>query len=884
MHGIAHRPPCHKNHAPPRHAGGFFVQVKMSAFIRHLIPFLLMLPLFAAPAFAADAAAPLSPQKNDVPADKKAEAASGKGSEAASSGKTENASGAGQEPENASEETGKEERDDVRDAWQAIWSGQQEMLNETRETALKLSESFTEQTENLSRHLQPFEEEGRKLLVFANTFKGFPNAMEAVQRRMGATMAELDALLEPVTVARAEARSLLERVNYLSQNLPDDIMQGGMSSEMQTFVQDITRARLRLTAVLAQYDSLEPSLSIVNRLEKAYQDISNSLPRLWKNYYLQGPVAWLSPDAWTDVGENLTYSLQALKLRLPVELPTTPAQWGTAILRFCIGLIFAGVICMVLRDRWLPRDSSDISRHIFRVSLVWISIGFALLGSAFAASGNFFRFFLAVGSLCLIMGQVNLAWDLRVLQFREVRQRTSPFFRLLPLAFCAYALLYLPLTKALALVFWLVMLLAWILRLRRVKNPDLSPLQFEGGVLECDVIVLWVCLFVGVSGFYLLSMGLYLAFLSLSLAIELSLGGMAIISSVNEHLPKEGAKAILARLLLALAAPFVLVLAVVGVFLWGGVLPGGAYLLAEYAFKGVTVGATQINIIKALLIISLFYLTRTVVAMGTRFLAKLPGQGLRFDSTLITPMQTALTYAAWAIFGLFVLRSLGLELSNLAMVAGGLSVGIGFGMQTIVNNFLSGLILIFGRTLQVGDVVEVGGVTGRVRKISVRATMVETYDNAIIYVPNSEFMASRLINWTSFSRSVRREIMVGVAYGSDTSRVVKLLVDIAGAHENVLKYPAPSVIFSDFGASSLDFQLRFWVRDFELGTSTSSDLRLAIDRVFAKENIDIAFPQLDVHIKDDAPEKAAFPAARISAPSRARPRPQRRARPGRAAV
>ena len=168
--------------------------------------------------------------------------------------------------------------------------------------------------------------------------------------------------------------------------------------------------------------------------------------------------------------------------------------------------------------------------------------------------------------------------------------------------------------------------------------------------------------------------------------------------------------------------------------------------------------------------------------------------------------------------------------SNLAMVAGGLSVGIGFGMQTIVNNFLSGLILIFSRTLQAGDVVEVGGTQGRVRKISVRATMVETFDNALIIVPNSEFVASRLINWTRNSRTVRKEIKIGVAYGSDTAVVMRILLGTANANSNVLKYPPPSVAFADFGASTLDFSLKFWVRDYDVAVSTASDIRLEIER------------------------------------------------------
>jgi small-conductance mechanosensitive channel len=252
--------------------------------------------------------------------------------------------------------------------------------------------------------------------------------------------------------------------------------------------------------------------------------------------------------------------------------------------------------------------------------------------------------------------------------------------------------------------------------------------------------------------------------------------------------------------------------------------------------------------------------------MGTRLLAKLPGQGLAIDSTLIPPMQTAYTYAVWCIFGLFALRSLGMELSSLAMVAGGLSVGIGFGMQTIVNNFISGLILIFSRTLQAGDVVEVGGVTGRVRKISVRATMVETYDNALIYVPNSEFVSSRLINWTRNSRSVRREIRVGVAYGSDSESVMNIMLGIAGSHTNILKYPAPSAAFVDFGASTLDFVLRFWVKDYDVGASTSSDIRLEMEKQFRAHGIEVAFPQMDIHIKELPPGvKTPPPAQRRAA-------------------
>lgn len=739
------------------------------------------------------------------------------------------------------------------EAWEAIWSGQHDRVNEMRETALKLSDSFAEQAQTLGKRLQPFQEESRRLLVFAQTFSTYPNPLEAVARRMAATIENLNLVLEPVTLARSEAEGLLEQVNQMAASLPEDVDRSALSQEMQTFISDINKTRLRLTAVLAQYNSLLPSLGLVKKLTDARSEINARLPALWKGYYLQRPVPWLSPDSWIHLKRDISYSWQSLILRLPVELPGNAPQWGTAILRFFIGLFFAGALSFILRSRLIDKDSPVAEKHIFRIAIPWLVVGFALLGSALSSTGEFFRLFLAVGSACVLIGQVYLAWDLRRLQYPSLTRPRPPFLRLLPLAFISYALLYLPLTAAPCLVLWGVIVVCVLVIQRHRKKRDYGPASLETGVLDCDAIIIWICLFLALSGLHIYSMALYIAYVSLSVALELSVAGMTVVSSFNEHLPQEGARAVLARLLVALAAPFVLILAVAGVCLWVAMLPGGTYLLSEYALKGVSVGATQFNIIQILLIISAFYLTRTIVAMGTRLLARLPQQGIHFDVTLITPLQTFLTYATWALFGMFVLHALGMSLSNLAVIAGGLSVGIGFGMQTIVNNFFSGLILIFGRTLQVGDVVEVGGLTGRVRKVSIRATMIETYDNAIIYVPNSEFMSGRLINWTSFSRSVRRQVSVGVAYGSDTDKVIKLLISVAKAHENVLKYPVPSVNFADFGSSTLDFQLRFWVKDYEMGASTMSDIRLSINKVFAQENIEIAFPQLDVHLKD-APE------------------------------
>ncbi len=771
----------------------------------------------------------------------------------------------------------------LRDPWEMVWSGQEARLDEINQKAETMGDTFAQRSANLSQKVQPFMEEARRLLVLLNTYKNWPNLVEAVSRRITTTVIDLRKVLDPVLAARTETQRMLERVAYMADSMPEDLQDGSLSPEMQAYAKKLVLTRLRLIAVMTQCDSaLAPALAIIKRMEKMQDEITDQIPVLWKNYYLQKPVPWLSPSAWANFDRQMHNSIRGMLLRLPVEIPITLEHWGSAVLRFILCLIVTGVLTTLLYRRWAAHDQDKDStlRHVFRVSLPWLCVGLALLGSSVSATGEFFRLFLALGNLCLIVAQIHLAWDLRLLKYPEVPRQKPPFWLLIQPTLCSYVLLYLPLTKPLVLVIWLGIVIASIVRQHRRPKLDLGPMHVETSVLECEPIVLWICLVLTLAGLHIYSMVLYLLFVSCSLALQLCMGGMALVSRLNDKLPQEGVRAALAHLAVALSAPVVLVAAFVGVSQWVGTLPGGMYLLQYYVLQGVNVGATQFNILHLLLIITMFYLTRTAVAMGSRFLARLPKQGLAIDSTLIPPMQTAFTYALWCCFGLFALRAVGMELSNLAMVAGGLSVGIGFGMQTIVNNFLSGLILIFSRTLQAGDVVDVGGTQGRVRKISVRATMVETFDNALIIVPNSEFVASRLINWTRNSRTVRKEILVGVAYGSNAEQVMKVLLATANANSNVLKYPPPSVVFADFGASTLDFSLRFWVRDYDVALSTASDIRLEIERQFREQHIEIAFPQLDVNIKElPLRTKTARSAAEPRAPRRRAPRRPRRVLP-----
>lgn len=221
----------------------------------------------------------------------------------------------------------------------------------------------------------------------------------------------------------------------------------------------------------------------------------------------------------------------------------------------------------------------------------------------------------------------------------------------------------------------------------------------------------------------------------------------------------------------------------------------------------------------------------------------------RLDTGVRNSIKTGVGYLGVAIAGLIGVSAAGFDLSSLALVAGALSLGIGFGLQNIVSNFVSGLILLAERPFKVGDWVSTSTTEGFVKKISVRATEIETFTRQSIIVPNSELINSPVGNWTHRNKLGRVDVPVGVSYDSDPRQVVNILVEIAGGHELVLKNPEPVVHFSGFGESSLDFVLKCHVADVLSGIGVRTELSLRVFERFKAENIEIPFPQRDLNIK-----------------------------------
>lgn len=267
------------------------------------------------------------------------------------------------------------------------------------------------------------------------------------------------------------------------------------------------------------------------------------------------------------------------------------------------------------------------------------------------------------------------------------------------------------------------------------------------------------------------------------------------------------------------------------------------------AFFGFQVGDITISISVILSAMVVFFIGLIITRSMRRWLSMRFLPTTRLDAGIQNSISTVFGYIGITTAVAVTVSYAGFDLTSLAFVAGALSVGIGFGLQSVVSNFVSGLILLVERPIKAGDWVVTSGGEGTVRKISVRSTEIQTFDRSTVILPNSTLITESVVNWNHKSSMGRIKLPIGVGYDSDPQRVREVLFECAEAHVGILNSPAPIVYFMEFGASSLDFELRCYLADVGNGMSVKSDLRYAIFAALNKEGISIPFPQSDVHIK-----------------------------------
>ena len=277
--------------------------------------------------------------------------------------------------------------------------------------------------------------------------------------------------------------------------------------------------------------------------------------------------------------------------------------------------------------------------------------------------------------------------------------------------------------------------------------------------------------------------------------------------------------------------------------------------MSDFHIAGSTSGLTLGGVIGFFAILLIGY----AVANALRFVLREEVlKRFRLSRGLPELIASMVYYLVLLLVFLGAINAGGIELNRFTVLTGAIGVGFGFGMQNIINNFVSGLILQFERPIHIDDILEIDGATGKVTRIGIRSSTIRTFQGAEVIIPNANFISSKVINWTLTESQRRRELPVGVAYGTDPTIVLKLLREAAASHELVLVKPEPMVYFKGFGESSLDFELHFWVMQENNGLQITSEVALKAMRLLDDAGIEIPFPQRDLHVRNVEPSAAGL--------------------------
>ena len=337
----------------------------------------------------------------------------------------------------------------------------------------------------------------------------------------------------------------------------------------------------------------------------------------------------------------------------------------------------------------------------------------------------------------------------------------------------------------------------------------------------------------------------YVTFLGLSAFVALFAAGLLISRFLQSQLVRRFFSRFKIDTNFVAIVTTILSLASIVFFTVSAINAAGIPLAWNAALPAIKLSLLQIFLLVALLIVVFWISSKTKRFLFDRLLAQ---SGL--DRSLQYAIAQVVSNIVLVVGIFIVLENTGIHLAALTVFAGAVGVGVGFGLQNIASNFISGLVILAERPITIGDRVEVAGIAGQVEHIRARSTVIRTNDNIMMIVPNTKFIDSPVTNWTYGDRRVRFRIPVGVAYGSDVNKVRDMLLTVAHENPHTLKEPAPSVFLEQFGENSIDFKLVVWSSDMSARPSRyRSDLNFAIAEKFREAKIEMPFPQRDLHIR-----------------------------------
>jgi potassium-dependent mechanosensitive channel len=705
---------------------------------------------------------------------------------------------------------------------------------------------------------------------------GFKAAMDAAHDRLQT----LEVMARMVKTNPYDMRVALAEANYLQLTLAKDseplnvlvrdvgakaVTLGSLQEDLErkwatgqdkTVREDVLAIRRNAASVAQKVKELQGrveklqarSVEIQARTAEWISTFQTQLPLIWKAEFLDAKEFRLLPASGADIRKDLLDWFINLKTFFAGQYSSVTQErgdWVGMLVLFWLPFVFIGFAAYRFLEG-VFEDARAGGRVTSALGILCLSLALSLLAAFLAGKVKQTSLLLVATHVFMLLGVQALAWVFR--NVRGVLQKKS-LQPLLPLVFLSMSVSVLDLLR---LPQWLEHL-SWVglVVLSSLFFGMIQPeLRYERLIRRLHPYVMAILVAVAVLGWGNLAVLASTLWGVLALALQLGIGATTVVRVLFEKLDKSGFKALVADLAVTFLTLLVWLIVVLGVMAWISINLGTNVVYEKLSTLELNWGDFSFNFLRLGMVLLLFQVVRSL-AMAWKTV--LDSENLRWkniDHGAAASLQRIGIYCLWLLFGLFSVNLLGISLTNFAVIAGGLSVGIGFGMQAIISNFVSGLILLFDRAIQPGDVIEVNGVWAKVMSVNIRNTEVQTFDNAKIFLPNSTLIANQVTNWTHRNDvRIRRDVAVGVAYGSDVQLVKKLLLEAAVDHPAVMSNPEPLVLFSNFGSSSLDFTLRFWVRHVDFGLSSCSDIRETIDAKFREHGVEIPFPQVDMHLR-----------------------------------
>lgn len=566
-----------------------------------------------------------------------------------------------------------------------------------------------------------------------------------------------------------------------------------------------------------------------------------------KTFYLTPNLSLFSKSVWTFSRYLRQDWINGLRLKISQNFPENQHEL-TALSVCLVGGIIVFLIFNVLINKRSKLDKKKLMP--FRGSLFWFVLALVFIVYNYSVA------FMPKNSIVIILAILFLArsimllgWGLRVSKRDDVDVSAFPFSPLFWLYVYGVVLQFTDQYMVFLSSLWIIGLIVFLFLGRwQLKKNFFS---FEKVLLSISMGLGVICIFLTIFGMVYLSilimMGWFLVCLGTQLARYISYSSNGIVQFI------EGNYVVLKILLIGLSVPVFWLFIMLMIFMWGVGQIFGAYFFVSFINTSIKVYGYTLNFSNIAFAVYLFFVFKTITNIAKLTIKRL-SETSKIESGAAPSISVLANYGLWCIYIIVMLKLIGVSMTSFAVISGGLSVGIGFGLRDILNNFVSGIIILGSHSIRHGDIIEVDGLTGKVIEITIRSTVVKTYDNAIVCIPNSAVISNKLINWTQQDPIVRKSISIGVAYGSDIEKVKDILLRIGNEAEYVLANPAPSVILDDFADSAITLTLRVWISDIAFAGGALSSIKERIYSDFVKNSIEIPFPQMDVRMINPQPQ------------------------------